>query len=82
MLFALGFLVQFLIGGLTGIWVGSPALDYHVNNSYFVVAHFHYTLFARQLLRAASRASTAGGRRSPGALLREGLGPRALRAAA
>jgi cytochrome c oxidase subunit 1 len=46
MLFALGFLVQFLIGGLTGIWVGSSVLDYHVNNSYFVVAHFHYTLFA------------------------------------
>jgi cytochrome c oxidase subunit 1 len=44
-LFALGFLLQFLVGGLTGIWVGSPTLDYHVNNSYFVVAHFHYTLF-------------------------------------
>jgi cytochrome c oxidase subunit I len=46
MLFALGFLVQFLLGGLSGIWVGSSVLDYHVNNSYFVVAHFHYTLFA------------------------------------
>jgi cytochrome c oxidase subunit 1 len=46
MLFALGFLVQFLIGGLTGIWVASPALDNHENNSYFVVAHFHYTLLA------------------------------------
>jgi cytochrome c oxidase subunit 1 len=46
MLFALGFLVQFLIGGLTGIWVASPALDNHANNSYFVVAHFHYTLLA------------------------------------
>jgi cytochrome c oxidase subunit 1 len=46
MLFALAFLVQFLVGGLTGIFVASPPLDYHVNNSYFVVAHFHYTLFA------------------------------------
>jgi cytochrome c oxidase subunit I len=46
MLFALGFLVQFLVGGLSGVWVGSSVLDYHVNNSYFVVAHFHYTLFA------------------------------------
>ncbi len=45
MLFAVGFLLLFLIGGLTGIWVGSPPLDYHANNSYFVVAHFHYTLF-------------------------------------
>jgi cytochrome c oxidase subunit I len=46
MLFALAFIPQFLIGGLTGIMVATPAIDYHVNNSYFVVAHFHYTLFA------------------------------------
>ncbi|MEA2284261.1 MAG: cytochrome c oxidase subunit [Solirubrobacteraceae bacterium] len=46
MLFAIGFFVQFLIGGVTGVYVGSPPLDYHVHDSYFVVAHFHYTLFA------------------------------------
>ena len=46
MLFAITFFVQFLIGGLTGIFVASPVLDYHVNNSYFVIGHFHYTLFA------------------------------------
>jgi cytochrome c oxidase subunit 1 len=45
-LFGLGFFIQFLIGGLTGIFVASPPLDYHAYGSYFVVAHFHYTLFA------------------------------------
>ena len=46
MLFALAFLPQFLIGGLSGVMLGTPSVDYAVNNSYFVVAHFHYTLFA------------------------------------
>jgi cytochrome c oxidase subunit I len=46
MLFGITFFVQFLIGGLTGVFVASPVLDYHVNSSYFVIAHFHYTLFA------------------------------------
>jgi cytochrome c oxidase subunit 1 len=46
MLFALAFIPQFLIGGLTGIMVATPSIDYHVNDSYFVVAHFHYTLLA------------------------------------
>jgi cytochrome c oxidase subunit I len=45
MLFALGFLIMFLIGGLTGIWIASPPLNYDANGSYFIVAHFHYTLF-------------------------------------
>ncbi len=45
MLFAIGFLVTFLFGGLTGVILAAPALDFHVTDSYFVVAHFHYTVF-------------------------------------
>jgi cytochrome c oxidase subunit 1 len=45
MLFAIGFLVTFLFGGLTGVILASPALDFQVTDSYFVVAHMHYVLF-------------------------------------
>jgi len=44
MLFALGFMLNFLLGGLTGILIASPPIDYQAHDSYFVVAHFHYTL--------------------------------------
>jgi cytochrome c oxidase subunit I len=73
MLFALGFLVQFLIGGLTGVWVGSSVLDYHVNNSYFVVAHFHYTLFGGSFFGLMA-AVYLWWPKVTGCLLREGLG--------
>src|SRR5947209_6075373 len=52
MLFAIGFVLQFLVGGLTGIWIASPPLDYHAEDTYFIVAHFHYTLFAGSLFGA------------------------------
>ncbi|MEV2224219.1 cytochrome c oxidase subunit I [Nocardia vinacea] len=45
MLFSVGFLVTFLFGGLSGVILASPPLDFHVTDSYFVVAHFHYVLF-------------------------------------
>ena len=45
MLFAVGFLTSFLIGGVTGIFNGSTAADIYMHDTYFVVAHFHYTLF-------------------------------------
>jgi len=45
MLFVMGFLITFLLGGLTGVILASPPLDFAVSASYFVVAHFHYVLF-------------------------------------
>ncbi|THV42385.1 cytochrome c oxidase subunit I [Glycomyces buryatensis] len=45
MLFSVGFLVTFLLGGLSGVLLASPPVDFHVSDSYFVVAHFHYVLF-------------------------------------
>jgi len=45
MLWTVGFLTTFLFGGLTGVILASPPLDFHVSDSYFVVAHFHYTVF-------------------------------------
>jgi cytochrome c oxidase subunit I+III len=44
LLFVLGFLVLFTIGGLTGIMVGSVPFDWQAHDSYFLVAHFHYVL--------------------------------------
>ncbi|MEB3228291.1 MAG: cytochrome c oxidase subunit I [Synechocystis sp.] len=45
MLFSIGFLSSFMIGGLTGIMVASVPFDIHVHDTYFVVGHFHYVLF-------------------------------------
>jgi cytochrome c oxidase subunit 1 len=52
MLFAVGFLVTFLFGGLTGVLLASPPLDWHVSDSYFVVAHFHYVVFGTVVFAA------------------------------
>jgi cytochrome c oxidase subunit 1 len=45
MLFALGGVVMFVFAGITGVMLGSTPFDLHVNNTYFVVGHFHYVVF-------------------------------------
>ena len=73
MLFGLAFFLQFLIGGLSGIFIASPVLDYHAEDSYMIVAHFHYTLFAGSIFGFFAGAYHWFPKIS-GALLRERIG--------
>ena len=50
LLFGIGFLSSFLIGGLTGVMVASVPFDIHVHDTYFIVGHFHYVLFGGSAL--------------------------------
>ena len=52
MLFCMGFLTMFLMGGITGVFVASPPIDFAVHDTYYVVGHFHYTLFGGSVFAA------------------------------
>ncbi len=72
MLFAIGFLLLFIVGGLSGLFLASTPVDMYLHDGYFVVAHIHYVLFGGSILGffgAIYHWSGIGGRSRKGYLL-------------
>jgi len=72
MLMAIGFVITFLIGGITGIYLASPPLDFFTHDTYFVVAHFHSVVMA--LVLGAMGGLYYWGPKMTGYLLNEKIG--------
>jgi cytochrome c oxidase subunit 1 len=72
MLFCIGFLGTFLVGGVTGILLASPPIDFATHDTYFVVAHFHSVVMA--LVMGAFAGFFYWYPKMTGRMLREGLG--------
>ena len=66
MLFALGFIAMFIIGGLSGVMHSSPPADLQQTDTYFVVAHFHYVLFGGSIFGLTPAPTTGSPRCSAG----------------
>ena len=69
MLYALGFIALFTIGGLTGLFLASLGVDVHVHDTYFVIAHFHYIMVGGMVM-AYWAGCISGGRKSAAGCIR------------